>query len=179
MITALRDRNTRKGMLIGALGAFGCMAIAAGVAPRAQDPATGPRLGNFSISLKVKSRAASQEFYEKLGFRKVFAMGEKLAIMQNDTATIGLFEGVIPANTLTFNPGWDRSMATLADFDDVRSIQRTLTERGLTLATRVDDAGTGPAGLTLYDPDGNQILIDQHVPKAGLAPAPAAKPSSK
>jgi len=122
------------------------------------------KLGNFSISLAVKDLAASRAFYEKLGFRVVGGNGKNLSIMQNDTATIGLFQGMFDKNILTFNPGWDRSCATLPDFDDVREIQKTLKSRGLTLTTTADESTNGPASLTLSDPDGNMILIDQHVP---------------
>jgi catechol 2,3-dioxygenase-like lactoylglutathione lyase family enzyme len=122
------------------------------------------RLGNFSVSLTVKDLAASRAFYEKLGLHAVFGDGKKLLIMQNETATIGLFQGMFDKNILTFNPGWDRSAQTLNDFDDVRDIQKTLKARGLTLATTADEATTGPASVVLYDPDGNQIVIDQHVP---------------
>jgi catechol 2,3-dioxygenase-like lactoylglutathione lyase family enzyme len=123
------------------------------------------RLGNFSVSLTVKDIAASRAFYEKLGFR-VFAgdQAKNWLILQNETATIGLFQGVFDKNMLTFNPGWDRSAATLPDFDDVREIQRTLKSRGLVLAASADEASTGPASLMLLDPDGNPILLDQHVP---------------
>ena len=137
----------------------------------APEPGTGKpkgsknmRLGNFSVSLAVKDLPASREFYEKLGFRVVGGNGKNLAILQNETSTIGLFQGMFDKNILTFNPGWDRSCATLLDYDDVRDIQRTLTKRGLTLATKADESTTGPASLVLFDPDGNQILIDQHVP---------------
>src|SRR3954469_21310715 len=124
------------------------------------------RLGNFSVSLTVKDLAASRAFYEKLGLRVVFGTpAQKFLILQNETATIGIFQGVLDKNILTFNPGWDRSAARLPDYEDVRDIQRTLEGRGLKLATKVDESSTGPAGITLYDPDGNQILIDQHVPK--------------
>jgi catechol 2,3-dioxygenase-like lactoylglutathione lyase family enzyme len=124
------------------------------------------RLGNFSVSLAVKDIGASRAFYEKLGFR-VF-MGDQAKnwlILQNETSTIGLFQGMFSKNTLTFNPGWDRKGGTLPDFDDVRAVQRTLKSRGLTLATEADESTTGPAGLMVMDPDGNPILIDQHVPK--------------
>jgi catechol 2,3-dioxygenase-like lactoylglutathione lyase family enzyme len=116
------------------------------------------RLGNFSISLAVKDIAKSREFYEKLGF-KVFG-GDQ----ENETATIGLFQGMFDKNVLTFNPGWDRTATTLPDFDDVREIQKTLKSRGFTLTTSADEASTGPASLTLTDPDENLILLDQHVP---------------
>ena len=122
-------------------------------------------LGNFSVSLAVKDLAASRAFYEKLGLRVVFGSpGQSFLILQNDTATIGLFQGVLDKNILTFNPGWDRNAKALPEFQDVREIQRTLESRGLTLATKADEASTGPASLTLFDPDGNQILLDQHVP---------------
>ena len=123
------------------------------------------RLGNFSVSLAVKDIAASRAFYEKLGFRVLGGnQAQNWLILQNETATIGLFQGMFDKNMLTFNPGWDRTAATLPDFDDVRDIQRTLKSRGLTLTTAADESTTGPASLTLIDPDGNAILIDQHVP---------------
>jgi catechol 2,3-dioxygenase-like lactoylglutathione lyase family enzyme len=122
------------------------------------------RLGNFSVSLAVKDLSASREFYEKLGFRVVAGNGKNFSILQNETSAIGLFQGMFDKNVLTFNPGWDRACATLPDYDDVRDIQRTLTSRGLSLASKADESTTGPASLVLFDPDGNQILIDQHVP---------------
>jgi catechol 2,3-dioxygenase-like lactoylglutathione lyase family enzyme len=123
------------------------------------------RLGNFSVSLAVKDIAKSREFYEKLGFKQVGGeQAKKWLVLQNDTATIGLFQGMFEKNSLTFNPGWDRTKATLPDFDDVREIQKTLKSRGLTLTASADEASTGPAFITLTDPDGNPILIDQHVP---------------
>jgi len=126
------------------------------------------RLGNFSVSLAVKDLAASRAFYEKLGFRVVFGKpAQNFLILQNETSTIGIFQGMFDKNILTFNPGWDRNMKTLPDFDDVREIQRTLQSRDIKPTTTVDAAGTAPAGITLVDPDGNQILIDQHVPKPG------------
>ncbi len=122
------------------------------------------RLGNFSVSLAVKDLTASREFYEKLGFRVVGGNGRNFSILQNETSTIGLFQGMFDKNILTFNPGWDRACATLPEYDDVRDIQRTLTSQGLALTTKADESTTGPASLVLFDPDGNQILIDQHVP---------------
>src|SRR5262245_6632505 len=98
------------------------------------------RLGNFSVSLTVKDLAKSREFYEKLGFHKITGDGKKWAIMQNDTATIGLFEGIFEKNSLTFNPGWDRNSKTLSDFEDVRAIQKTLKKRGLALTTTADES---------------------------------------
>ena len=123
------------------------------------------RLGNFSVGLAVKDIGASRAFYEKLGFR-VF-MGDQTKnwlILQNETSTIGLFQGMLSKNTLTFNPGWDRKAAALPDFDDVRAIQRTLKSGGLTLTAEANESTSGPASLMVMDPDGNPILIDQHVP---------------
>jgi catechol 2,3-dioxygenase-like lactoylglutathione lyase family enzyme len=123
------------------------------------------RLGNFSVSLAVKDIGASRVFYEKLGFR-VF-MGDQAKnwlILQNETSTIGLFQGMFSKNTLTFNPGWDRKAGTLLDFDDVRAIQRTLKSRGLSPAPEANESTSGPASMMVMDPDGNPILIDQHVP---------------
>jgi lactoylglutathione lyase len=124
------------------------------------------RLGNFSVSLAVKDIAKSRAFYEKLGFR-VFGgdQDKNWLILQNETATIGLFQGMFDKNIMTFNPGWDRSGKSLADFDDVRDIQKKLKNHGLALTAEADETTTGPASLMLVDPDGNPILIDQHVSK--------------
>jgi len=123
------------------------------------------RLGNFSVSLAVKDIGASRAFYEKLGFR-VF-MGDQAKnwlILQNDSSTIGLFQGMFPKNTLTFNPGWDRKAGAVTDFDDVRVIQRALKGRGVSPVSEADESTSGPASMMVMDPDGNPILIDQHVP---------------
>jgi catechol 2,3-dioxygenase-like lactoylglutathione lyase family enzyme len=127
--------------------------------------ATKVRLGNFSVSLAVKDLKASREFYEKLGFRVIGGDAERWAILQNETSTIGLFQGMFERNCLTYNPGWDRNSATLPDFDDVRVIQRELKTRGFKLVIEADEDSTGPASFILSDPDGNPILVDQHVPK--------------
>jgi catechol 2,3-dioxygenase-like lactoylglutathione lyase family enzyme len=122
--------------------------------------------GNFSVSLAVKDLAASRAFYEKLGFRVVGGSpAAHYLILQNDTSTIGIYQGMFEKNILTFNPGWDRDKKTLPDFQDVRDLQRTLESRGLTLTTRADESSAGPASFTLADPDGNPILVDQHVPR--------------
>lgn len=122
------------------------------------------QLGNFSVSLTVKDIAASRAFYEKLGFK---ARGGDQAqgwlVLQNDSATIGIFQGMFPKNMLTFNPGWDRDKQTLAEFSDVREIQRALRARGIEPEPAADESTTGPAYIMLSDPDGNPILIDQHV----------------
>jgi len=138
-------------------------ASAAATAPDSQ-----VHLGNFSVSLTVKDLAASRDFYQKLGFRPVGGSeSQNYLIMQNQTSTIGLFQGMFERNIMTFNPGWDRNTNTLASFDDVRDIQRELKARGLTLTLAADEASSGPASLMLIDPDGNPILIDQHVPRPG------------
>ena len=120
-------------------------------------------LGNFSVSLAVKDLAASRAFYEKLGFQAKNGNGENWIVLQNETSTIGLFQGMFDKNTLTFNPGWDRSANTLTGFADVRDIQRSLKSKGLKLLNEADESTSGPAFLMLLDPDGNPILLDQHV----------------
>jgi catechol 2,3-dioxygenase-like lactoylglutathione lyase family enzyme len=123
------------------------------------------RLGNFSVCLAVKDIQASRTFYEKLGFSAIGGNAAKnWLILQNETCTIGLFHGMFEKNTLTFNPGWDRAGNTLTDFDDVRLIQKSLKSRGLSLLSEADSSATGPASILLLDPDGNPILVDQHVP---------------
>jgi catechol 2,3-dioxygenase-like lactoylglutathione lyase family enzyme len=124
-------------------------------------------LGNFSVSLAVKDIAASLAFYEKLGFMQVAGNpAQNWVILQNSTSTIGLFQGPHHTrNMLTFNPGWDRNGGALPDFDDVRDIQRALAARGLVPTVAADESSTGPASIMLTDPDGNPILIDQHVPR--------------
>ncbi len=121
------------------------------------------RLGNFSVSLSVKDLGASRAFYEKLGFRKMGGDEKRYVILQNETATIGLFQGMFEGNMLTFNPGWDRACNELAEFDDVREIQRRLKAEGVAIGVETDEAGTGPAHIVVVDPDGNQVLMDQHV----------------
>jgi catechol 2,3-dioxygenase-like lactoylglutathione lyase family enzyme len=123
------------------------------------------RLGNFSVSLAVKDIHRSRAFYEMLGFRAVGGDAAKnWLILQNERCTIVLFQGILEKNTLTFNPGWDHACNNLPDFDDVRDIQKSLRSHGLDLLTQADETSTGPASILLLDPDGNPILIDQHVP---------------
>jgi len=120
-------------------------------------------LGAFSISLAVKDLQASRTFYENLGF-SVFAGNQKsYLIMKNGNALVGLFQGMFPANILTFNPGWDENAGKLESFDDVREIQQQLKSKGVKLDTAADENTTGPASIFLTDPDGNVVLIDQHV----------------
>ena len=121
-------------------------------------------LGSFSVSLSVKDLEASRGFYEKLGFEQIGGdASENWLILRNGEHVIGLFHGMFEHNILTFNPGWDRSGNTLPDFDDVRDIQWMLMDQGLELTTTADESTQGPASLMLLDPDGNPILIDQHV----------------
>ena len=126
-------------------------------------------LGNFSVSLAVKDIAASRTFYEKLGFQQVAGdQAQNWLILQNSTSTVGLFQGPqFTRNMLTFNPGWDRTGGSLPAFDDVRDIQRALRSRGLEPTVAADESTTGPASMVLTDPDGNPVLIDQHVPRPG------------
>ena len=121
-------------------------------------------LGNFSVSLSVKNLEASRAFYEKLGF--VLFMGDakqNWLILRNGSAIIGLFQGMFERNTLTFNPGWDSACNKLPNFTDVRELQRRLKRAGIEPVTAADESSTGPASCIVIDPDGNPILIDQHV----------------
>ena len=125
-------------------------------------------LGNFSVSLAVKDLGESRAFYEKLGFAQVGGdAAQNWLILQNGTTTIGLFQGMFEKNIMTFNPGWNHKKETLDDFMDVRAIQAKLKEMNVPLIMESDPASDGPAHVVLEDPDGNQILIDQHVPKPG------------
>ena len=122
------------------------------------------KLGTFSISLAVKDIVASKAFYEKLGFT-VFGgdMEQQWLILKNGDTVIGLFQGMFEKNILTFNPGWDSNAQKVADFTDVRELQRQLKGQGLSFATEADETTTGPASFVLVDPDGNPVLFDQHV----------------
>lgn len=121
-------------------------------------------LGAFSISLAVKDIHASLAFYEKFGF-KIFGgnLAQNWLILKNGDAIIGLFQGMFDKNILTFNPGWDQSAQPLASFADVRELQRQLKAQGVPLATEADETTTGPASFVAIDPDGNPLLVDQHV----------------
>lgn len=123
-------------------------------------------LGAFSVSLAVKDLAASRAFYEKLGFREMGGDGKGWLILQNDTTTTGLFQGMFDKNILTFNPGWNHKTETLPVFEDVRDLQRRLIAAGITPVMAADENTTGPASFVIVDPDGNSILFDQHVPKS-------------
>lgn len=121
-------------------------------------------LGAFSISLAVKDIEASRVFYEKFGFQVVGGdASQNWLILRNGDHTIGLFQGMFEKNTLTFNPGWDKNAAPVDSFTDIRDIQRQLRDRGVELLTEVDGTTTGPANFMVIDPDGNPILVDQHI----------------
>jgi catechol 2,3-dioxygenase-like lactoylglutathione lyase family enzyme len=122
------------------------------------------KLGAFSASLSVKDVKASKAFYETLGFTKFAGDIEmNYLIMKNGNALIGLFQGMFEQNILTFNPGWDESANKVEPFDDVRTIQKHLKESNIKLEREADENTSGPASIVMFDPDGNTILIDQHV----------------
>ena len=122
------------------------------------------KLGAFPISLSVKDLSVSKAFYEKLGFI-VFAgdMQHNYLIMKNGNALIGLFQGMFQNNILTFNPGWDENAQLQESFEDIRKIQQQLKSQGLQFVSEADENTSGPASFMLVDPDGNTILLDQHV----------------
>ncbi len=121
-------------------------------------------LGAFSVSLAVKDIAVSRAFYEKLGFDVVGGdQDQRWLILRSGTTTLGLFQGMFEKNLLTFNPGWDGEANPLGSFADVRDIQRHLKAQGIPLAQEADEGTTGPAHIVVVDPDGNEILLDQHV----------------
>lgn len=121
-------------------------------------------LGAFSVSLAVKDLAASKSFYEKFGFTPFAGdAAQNWLILKNGTHVIGLFQGMFDRNILTFNPGWDSNAQKLAAFTDVRELQRRLKAQGVTLQQEADESTTGPASFVAVDPDGNPILVDQHV----------------
>lgn len=140
-------------------------------AAESQPPVKGPMttqpttLGAFSVGLAVKNIEASRAFYEKLDFKVVMGdAAQNWLILRNGTVTIGLFHGVWERNVLTFNPGWDDQARTVEPFTDIREHQRRLKARGLVLKNETDDQGTGPGNFILIDPDGNPLIVDQHVP---------------
>jgi catechol 2,3-dioxygenase-like lactoylglutathione lyase family enzyme len=121
-------------------------------------------LGAFSISLAVKDIQASKAFYEKLGFMVFMGdISQNWLILKNGNHVIGLFQGMFEKNILTFNPGWDNSAQPLATFTDVRELQRQLKAQGVAFQSEADANTTGPASFVVMDPDGNPILVDQHV----------------
>ncbi len=121
-------------------------------------------LGAFSISLAVKDIEVSRAFYEKLGFKTWGGdASQNWLILRNGEHVIGLFQGMFERNMLTFNPGWTQQAAPLQSFTDVRELQRQLKAQGLVLLSEADEASSGPASFVVIDPDGNPVLVDQHV----------------
>jgi catechol 2,3-dioxygenase-like lactoylglutathione lyase family enzyme len=121
-------------------------------------------LGAFSVSLSVKDIKVSKSFYEKLGFLVIGGdESQNWLIMKNGDHVIGLFQGMFEKNILTFNPGWDQNGAALDAYTDVRDLQQALKDQGITFENEVDEGTTGPASFVVIDPDGNPILVDQHV----------------
>ena len=121
-------------------------------------------LGAFSMSLAVKDIKAPKAFYEKLGFKAFFGdISQNWLILKNGEHAIGLFQGMFERNTLTFNPGWSSNAQALDTFTDVRELQKQLKAQGVQLVTAADESTTGPASFMVIDPDGNPILVDQHV----------------
>jgi lactoylglutathione lyase len=154
-------RHSRRAVLTAAAAAIPTLSLS-----QNRNPAGRPNmdLGAFSVSLTVKDLEVSRKFYEKLGF-KSFAGGasRKYLILKNGDAVIGLFQGMFDKNILTFNPGWDSNAQKKPAFTDVRELQRQLKAAGVQFATEADETTKGPASFLVIDPDGNPILIDQHV----------------
>jgi lactoylglutathione lyase len=122
------------------------------------------KLGAFSISLSVKDIHASKAFYEKLGFTEYAGhINQNWLILKNDQIVIGLFQGMFEKNILTFNPGWDQNAQAVEDYMDVREIQKQLKSKDIKFETEADENSSGPASFVIVDPDGNPVLVDQHV----------------
>ncbi len=147
----MASKVKRRNLVVGAVAA-----IAAAESPEM-------KLGAFSVSLAVKDLKVSRGFYEKLGFRSTSGNGKNWQVMRNGDHVIGLFQGMFEKNILTFNPGWDQHTKKLDSFLDVREVQKRLRAQGVKLTTEADESKAGPGSFTLEDPDGNQILFDQHV----------------
>jgi len=122
------------------------------------------KLGAFSASLTVKDIHKSQAFYETLGFQ-VFGgdITQNWLIMKNGSTVIGLFQGMFEKNMLTFNPGWNQNAENIDSFTDIRDLQKDLKAKGVNMITQADESSVGPASFIIEDPDGNPILVDQHV----------------
>lgn len=121
-------------------------------------------LGAFSVSLAVKNIAKSKEFYENLGFAEIGGEeSQNWLILRNGEHTLGLFQGMFENNILTFNPGWDKNNQKLDSFMDIRDIHQQLKSQGVEMVQESLTGKTGPSSFAILDPDGNSILIDQHV----------------
>lgn len=154
--------------LTGSLFVHSISTVSATPAPTIAKPTSlntaGMVLGAFSISLSVKDLTVSKQFYENLGFKAMGGdMKSNYLIMKNGNALIGLFQGMFKGNIITFNPGWDENAKNTPTYTDIREIQKELKSKGIKLDTETDEKmPKGPASLTLTDPDGNPILVDQH-----------------
>jgi lactoylglutathione lyase len=156
----MKTRSTRRAAVQAIVASV--VPLAAQTAPQSKEQ--GMELGAFSVSLNVKSLAASKSFYEKLGFQSFAGDPAKnWLILKNGDHVIGLFQGVFEKNILTFNPGWDSNAQKLAAFTDVRELQRRLKSKGVKMVNEADESTKGPASFIVVDPDGNPILVDQHV----------------
>ena len=159
---------TKLAVVLAAVAIVGAVVVAGAPSRADAQKEDTVELGNFSVSLAVKDLPTSRAFYEKLGFKAVAGDAAKnWLVLQNGACTIGLFQGMLERNTLTFNPGWTSSGKALEQFQDIRDIQRVLKDRGLKPTLEADAASKGPASLIVTDPDGNPVLIDQHVPRPG------------
>ena len=122
------------------------------------------KLGAFSASLSVKDINKSKAFYEDLGFQVLGGdIAQNWLILKNEGCVIGLFQGMFEKNILTFNPGWNQNADSLDSFSDIRDLQKQLKAKGVKMLTEADESSEGPASFTIEDPDGNSILVDQHV----------------
>ena len=122
------------------------------------------KLGAFSVSLSVKDINKSKSFYEDLGFQAFGGdINQNWLIMKNESCVIGLFQGMFEKNILTFNPGWNQNAENVDSFTDIRDLQKQLKEKGVKMLTEADESSVGPASFTIEDPDGNSILVDQHL----------------
>ena len=156
--------NVRSGNLYTRRAALTVAAAAAAWSQGAtQQKPKAMELGAFSISLTVKNLEASRSFYEKFGFKSFGGDAKSYLMMKNGDHVIGLFQGMFEKNILTFNPGWDQNAQKLAKFTDVRELQRQLKAQGVKMMTKADETTKGPASFIAVDPDGNPILVDQHV----------------
>lgn len=151
-------------LLVGALASIGTVGTNTAQTTQTAEKKT-LEFGNFSVSLAVKDIKASMAFYEALDFKQVGGkLEQNWVVLQNGNARIGLFQGMFDKNILTFNPGWNKDKETLTDFQDVRELQRALKSRGLKPTPEADETTQGPAYFEVTDPDGNTLLVDQHVP---------------
>ena len=158
--------TTRAGIVTAVLTTV--LGLTAVVAARAVKEPAPMKLGNFSVSLAVKDLSASRAFYETLGFETVGGNADhNWLVLRNGSTKIGLFQGMFEDNILTFNPGWDGEGNPLESFQDVRDIQTKLMDAGVELLLEADPDSAGPAHIVFADPDGNQIMLDQHVAKPG------------